>query len=332
MSWLNQKEGIINHYHETDFGTQPIRVIHPMLTLMFQLTSTDFFADLLQQIKAGKLNRKLKMTFGEEPIMIDDINLRTPRIHKQTREIELHESFLSYLWCCCYALFNLYIETIDHPKMNYINGKITHPINEENIKSAKEIFDYAKYIIRDFKTWDKKTLPNPEIYLAEKRNYVEMTNLFYTDAVKFILCHEFIHLKLHIEKIEKVMPDSNYLAFEIDADNNAIDIIKNGIPSLNTPLVIARKLAMENGIIMGILSMFFFSAETAGKRHPNNEDRLTNALEKLNLHDNHEAWGTACIGLQLWDEQFGLGLKWDVHRNSYKELFYKIIQQIKQRE
>ena len=213
-----------------------------------------------------------------------------------------------------------------------LNGKTTHPISEENIQEAKEVFEYARSLIVHFEVWDKDKLPNPEIYLAEKRAYVEQTNVYYTEAVKFILCHEFTHIKYHVEQLDKVTTDSHFMQFEIEADDNAIDMMKKGISEMETPLTIAKRLAIENGIIFGILSMFFFSSSTEGKRHPNTEDRLTNALEKLELKDNPFAWGIACIGLSIWDEQFGLNFEWSKEPITFKEQYYLLIRQIKERK
>ena len=51
MTWLNQKTGIIDHHRETDFGTQPIRVLHWMIVYMFNNTHSDFFENLQNLIK-----------------------------------------------------------------------------------------------------------------------------------------------------------------------------------------------------------------------------------------------------------------------------------------
>jgi hypothetical protein len=229
MSWLFQKQGVINHYRRNvHLGTQPIRVLHHMLVYMFQCTNTDFFQELQEQIENGKISKELNLIYGEDSIRLGNGGLRTPRVSHETKKIELHESFLSYLWCCTYSVFVTYIETIDCPRINRISGTIIHSVSQDNIDKAKEMFKYAKYLIVDFQVWDKNSLPNPEVYQAEKRTYVEHTNMCYTEAVKFILCHEFTHLKFHIEKINDEISDTHFLEFEEEADNNAIDMMKKG--------------------------------------------------------------------------------------------------------
>jgi hypothetical protein len=331
MNWILQKTGIINHHSDTDLGSQPVRVIHYMLTYMFVNTHENFFDDLKKQVAEGKLSKEFQFVFADEPILMHN-RQNTPKVHNATKKIELHETFLSYLWCCTNAVFTLYVETVDNPRMNKLNGRITHPISDENIQKAQEIFNYAKSLIVDFTAWDKDNLPNPEVYLAEKRDYVEQTNVYYTEAVKFILCHEFTHIKYHLEQLDKATTDSHFLQFEIEADNNAIDMMKKGISKIETLLTVAHRLAIENGIIFGILSMFFFSASTVAKKHPHTEDRLTNALERLDLIDNPFAWGIACTGLQLWEQQFNLNFEWSKEPITFKEQYYLIIKQIKERK
>lgn len=100
-SWIYQTTGLINYYNpKIHAGTQPIRVINHMLIFMFQNTNSEFFSDILEQIEKQKLNKELRFVFEEEPIRIKGKRFRTPRVYFNTKEIELHESFLYYLWCC----------------------------------------------------------------------------------------------------------------------------------------------------------------------------------------------------------------------------------------
>ncbi|RYJ44293.1 Peptidase U49, Lit peptidase [Flavobacterium beibuense] len=330
VNWIWQKKGPINHFRpRIHNGTQPVRVVHHMLVYMFQNAHPQFLRELSEEIAKGKIAPKLELRYGRDSIRQDDGRLHTPRVDLTTKTIELHETFLSFLWCCTYSIYVQYLEKVDFPRMNRLNGRVIYPINEENIQKAREMFDYARLLIVNFEDWDKDNLPNPEIYLAEQRTYPEQTNLYYTEAVKFILGHEYTHLKLHADQIDANTPNSSYLVFEAEADNNAIDILIAGLFPKNHFAADAQKLAVCIGIIIGILSMFYFTATTSGTRHPNMEDRLTNALERLPIEDDHEAWGIACIGLQMWDEQFNLQLTWENDPVSYREQYYRIIEQIK---
>lgn len=322
-SWVGQKNGAINMLKKHHLGTQPIRVIHNMLVYMFATTYPSFKEKLQEMVDLGKLNPEVDMIFAEEAIRIDS-RMNSPRVNAKTRQISLHETFLSYLWCISYSAYILYLEKVDFPRVNKVVGYEKYPISKDEITKAMELFEYGKSLIVYFSPWDKETLPNPEIYLAEKRNYVEQSNMFYTEAVKFILAHELTHLERHIDLLNNDTPDTHYLAFEEEADKLAIKHVLKGIPQMGL-------IASTNGIVIGLLSMFFFNSTTSGKRHPNAEDRLTNALESMGLDENDTTWGIACIGLELWDSQFNLQFNWQKEPESSRHQYYNIIEQIKAR-
>ena len=320
-SWIFQTTGMINRYIEGIYqGTQPIRVTHPIMIYFFQRTNPEFFKEILSGNSPAD---NLDIIFGEESIKKDDGSYRTPRLVLPSKKIELHETFLSYVWCVTYSIFITHSETIDYPGINEREGYTKYPISQANVDLAKELFDYAKYIIVDFVPWDKDKLPNPELYPAENKTYVQQTDGLYVSAIKFMLCHEYIHVKKHAGKIDSTTIASQILEYEKEADSDAIEMMKKGIDPVN-------QLPVENGIVFALLSMFFFRSSTKGIKHPDNEDRLVAAIEKLDLKDNPYPWEISCIGLHMWDEQWGLNLNWR-HDLSYKEIFYDIISQIKAR-
>jgi hypothetical protein len=323
-SWVFQTTGMINRYVEGIYpGTQPIRVTNPIMIYLFQRTNPEFFNEILSGNSSGD---KLDIIFGEEPIKKDDESYRTPRLNLKSKKIELHETFLSYVWCITYSIFVTHCETVDYPTINKRVGYLKYPITKVNIDSANALFDYAKYIIVDFIPWDKNKLPNPEFYSSENLNkhYVQQTDCFYTSAISFMLCHEYTHAKKHADKIDYNTTIAKRLDYEKEADADAVDMMMKGIDPIN-------QLAVENGIIFALLSMFFFRSSTKGIKHPDNEDRLVAAIEKLDLHDNPYAWEISCVGLRMWDEQWKLNLNWRDEIDSYKHLFYDIINQIKER-
>jgi hypothetical protein len=331
MNWISQNKGTINLYRpKIHGGTQPVRPHHPMLLYMFQKTNPQFFEEILTDIKDGKVNPKIDLVYGETPLRKDDGKFWTPRIVGESNQIEVHETFLSFVWCAIYATYNTYLETVDFPRVNQLNGKIVHPITQRNIEVASEMFDYARLLIVDFQKWDIDASPNPEKYLAENRNYIEQPTLYYNSAIKFILCHEYAHLKFeHLKQINKNTDKSRFCEMEYEADNYAIDSIMKGYFEIEHFAAEGQILSNEIGVVFGILVMFYFKATTEGIKHPNAEDRLTNALERLNLSDNHDAWGIACIGLKFWDSQFGKNLVWEMENKSFKELYYDLVAQIK---
>jgi hypothetical protein len=320
MDWIFQTTGIINHYKpELHYGSQPIRVLNSMNLFMFQNTHPDFISELTEAFSKHGFSKRVNVVYSEGPIQ------RTPYIIAESKEICLDETFLSYLWCICHSVYTIYVQTIDFPRVNAFVGYQKYIISQDKISKAYDLFDYAKLLIRHFDKWDINTMPNPERYFAEDRDYVEQPNMFYTEAMKFILCHEYTHAIKHIDKINSGRVDlSSYVEFEEEADYNAIELMKKGIYPTGR-----NALTIHIGITIGILSMFFFKPTTVGTKHPNTEDRLATALEQLNLDEESPCWGIALIGLQLWSDQFELKLQWNNHLTD-KQAFYEILRQIKE--
>jgi len=318
MNLIFQKKGKINHYREKfHFGNQPIRVLHHMNVFIFQNTNPDFEKELSKTIEEKGISKQINIRYGDHKIT------KTPYINFEDRAIYLEETFLSYLWCICQSIYTIYLQKIDFPKHNACFGREVYKIDDEILDNAYELFRYAKFLIVDFEKWDKDKLPNPEIYNAELRDYIEQPNCFYTEANKFILCHEYIHAIKHIDEIlNNKLENSHFIEFEKEADFEAIELIKKGI----FPNKI-NELPIQIGITLGILSMFYFKATTSGIKHPNIEDRLVSALNQLNLSDDSECWGIALMGIELWGEQFELNLKWNKDM-TVKDAFNDIIKQI----
>lgn len=322
--WLWQKTGIIDHGKRANFpGTQSIRVLTHITIHFFQNTHIGFFDEIVMLVQDGKLDKHLDLQYGEVSLEIAAGKYRTPKIINNTRTIQIHETFLSYQWCMTYAIYTLFVETVDYPKVNAEAGYEAKKINPEKIKKAKDVFNYGKFLIKHFDHWDKDDLPNPEKYPAADRDYIEQTNIFFSEGMKFILCHELVHAKKHLGKLPEESCQECFQDMEFDADNEAIDNILLGAGEHG-------KFIAEVGITLGILSMIFFRSTTTGKKHPNVEDRLTNALQRMQASEDSFAWAFACVGLELWDEQFELNFDWNSKgKITYKELYFEIVTQLK---
>ena len=319
MNWLFKNTGLINQYNpKIHKGNQPIRVLNYMNLWMFQNTHSDFPKELGLAFEKSGLSKTIDLIYGEEKV-------KGPFIRTRNKRIVLQETFLSYLWCITHSIYVIYLLKIEQPKINQEAGKEIYPPKDADLDKAIELFDYAKSLIVAFSKWNKDSQPNPEIYLAEKRDFIEQPNCFYTEAIKFILCHEYTHAIKHLDILnsEKEIQLSGFIDFEKEADYDAIELMEKGI----YPNKI-NELPIQIGITIGILSMFFFKAKTVNEIHPNTEDRLVNALEQMEIGDNNECWSIALVGLRLWDEQFGLDFEWS-NSETDKEQFYNVIEQIK---
>jgi Peptidase U49 len=325
--WLWQTKGIIDHSKRANFpGTQPVRVLTDVTIGFFQNTHQDFFDEIVEMVKKGKLDNHLDLEYGEEGLSLFNGKYRTPKIYNESKKIYLHETFLSYQWCVTYAIYTLFLEKIDYPRCNDIEGYERYKVSPEKIDKAKEVFAYARSIIPYFNKWDKDTMPNPEKYPAAERDYIEQTNVFFTESIKFILCHELAHAKKHLDNLPDEACESCFSEMEYDADNDAIDTILKGATKNN-------RFVLEIGVVLGILSMLFFRSITSGQKHPNVEDRVTKALEKMDAASDSMAWAFACIGLELWDEQFEHFFDWKgKSADNYKDLYFSIVEQIKSKQ
>ena len=319
MNWLVTTSGIINHYNSKIHpGTQPIRVLHPVNVYWFQNLHPNFMDELNVAFDKHGLSKTIDIVYGDEHIKFG------PHIKVATKTITFHETFFSYLWCVTHAIYTLYVQTIDYPRLNKLEGFEKYKISEKQIEKAKILFTYAKSLITNFEKWDIENLPNPEKYLAEERDYIEQPNIFFTSAINFILAHEYVHSIRHIDQINKgVYENSSFIDFEIEADHDAIELMKKGIYPSGINL-----LGIQIGITIGILSMLYFRPVTKGTKHPNVEDRLVSALYQLHLSDDSPCWGFALIGIELWSQQFELDYQWD-KALSDKQAFDAIIDQIK---
>lgn len=301
---------------DTHTGEQPIRVLKHNLTTRLVERNEEYIKSLHSDFR---LNKEIKYHIANLPL----VENQTPYID-ESGMINIHESYLSYVWCVSYYFFVLHEEGIAIPNSIYRNLPVHKSHNPELINEAKELFDYAKSLIRVFDSWEKEKLPNPEYYDEDTSQgwYILRNNDLFVESLNFILYHESAHAEFeHIKKIKSEKLDGNEVkSLELEADTRAIELILSNGRNRN---------ASELGIVFGLASMLFFSNNlSGGSRHPNIDKRLENAIELFNLKDDSPIWTMLVLFLKVWSEQFGLGLKNQPAYNTYKELYYDLIMQI----
>ena len=233
--------------------------------------------------------------------------------------IEIHETFLSYVWGLSYASFVLFDEEINGPH----TGK--RPEHGKSLgyfsSRAYAVFNHAMALRRDFREWPPH-LPNPETFGEEDRHYIEKTNGIFLAAIDFILCHEVAHVSCgHLRTKRQAQSRGHFITsleekeFEWEADNWAIARVKRGIRSAdrNTTVV-------GYGAIVGLGGLLFLNRNLTSRSHPDKNDRITNVLSMLSLPDLHNLWGIAATFYLLWDHAFQVGLNFPRDFASYKEL------------
>lgn len=315
MDWIFQKTGKINQYRpKIHKGVQPVRVLHHMNLFMFQNSHPAFSKELTEAFVKDGFSKTIDIIYESEKI-------KTPYIRKNDKTIVFQETFLSYLWSIIHNIYILQVCKEDLPINYQQTGKFIGSKKNQKIEKAIDLFQYAKSLKTAYYKWDTEYLPNPEIYDAENRDDIEHPNMYYSEAIKFILAHEYIHAISHIDKDSSL----SILEMEIEADFKAIELLKKGVFKDNS-----NAFLIQGGILFGVISLLFLNRTTDSITHPNTEDRLVSAVEQLNLEDGSEIWDYALIGLKLWDEQFSHKFDWKNDISS-KEEFYYVIEQVKER-
>lgn len=301
---------------ETHFGEQPIRVLKHNLTTRLVERNEVYIKSLQSDFK---LNKNINYHIANLPL----VDKQTPFIDKDGI-INLHETYLSYVWIVSYYFFVVHEEILAIPDQIKRNLPVHKTQNLELIPVTEELFNYGISLIKVFDKWDKECLPNPEFFdeATDEGWYILRTNDLYVETLNFILYHEIAHAEFeHLNKIKrKNLSNEDQKLLEIDADTRAIQLIlSNG----------RNSTASELSIIIGLASMLFFgNSLNGGTIHPNIDTRLENAIRLFNPKDDSSIWTMLSLFLKIWDKRFALGLIEQSAYDTYKDLYYDLISQI----
>ncbi len=312
---------IKNFYNPTHKGLQPVRVLDHNIIYLFENTYPGFLTKLITAVTSSGLKPELKKYCLEEAIKFSnkDFKNQTPFVGHD-KKIVLHETFLSFLWIYCFSIMVVYDEGIQKPLQN----KTFNPTNPlpPIANEALQLFDYGLSLIDIFTPWDKN-LPNPEEYDDSKAFYIERANSVFLYALNFILCHELGHVILgHIDDSIQAhkkglnIPFNKKKQYEYAADKYAIDLLLIG---RENPIF---KKIIEFGLIAGFTSLIFLSSELTNKNHPDSDERIKIALESLNLNEEDNLWGIACLSLRIWCNKNNAIIDLPASTETYKDLFY----------
>jgi len=304
---------------EAHIGEQPIRVLkHNVITRLVE--RNEEYIKLLQS--DFRLDRNIKYHIANLPL----IDRQTPFIDEEGI-INLHETYLSYVWIVCYHFFVLHEEILALPDQ-IRQGLPTHKAqNLQLVNDAEELFRYGKSLIINYSSWDKDSLPNPEFFdeQTEEGLYILKTNDLYVEVLNFILYHETAHAEFeHIKQLkqinEKDLKSKEQKNMEIEADSRAIELIlSNG----------RNKKVSELAIIIGLASMLFFRKSLdRGSKHPNIDTRLENAIRLFSPKEDSSIWTMLALFLKIWDKQFALRLIEQPAYDTYMELYYDLLSQL----
>ncbi len=294
-------------------GNLPIRVLPFNFLDWFENITPDFKEEVKGEIDFNGLQAGIQYHINRTKITeVACIN--------SSKQIELYENFNQYLWCICYSLFVVFDESIQKPILeNRYTGKFD--IENPYVKQAIAVFNNGFDLLHTYKDWQFFQLPNPEKYNEHEKYYVEKTNGIYTAAMTFILLHEFAHQYLgHLEYNPTSSEESK--TDENNADDYAIDKIAQNFSS-------ERGTTYKCGIIAGISSLILLDKSlSGGDTHPDTDDRLKNAIEKMQLEDLDNLWGIASLTFRLWALKYDIDIECPQIVDSYKELFTMTLEKV----
>jgi hypothetical protein len=301
-------------------GTQPIRVLNGNILNWFENAEKDFLDTLKDEVNYNSLKNGISYINSETKV-------KEVAYVDETKQITIQETYLSYLWTISYGLVVMFDEVIMRPRIE--NGYIQTLADVERVKKAQELFDYGLNLLKEYKVWNKDLLPNPEYYDSSENAYIEKINGVYLAAVNFVLVHEFAHVTLgHIDldneraKNGEITPKEEIKEGEYAADNYSFQTLISGAD------YIANQSTVRMGILAGLCSLLFFSNSLDGDDHPDPDERIKTILEKLNLDETDNLWGIASLALKLWSNHYKVDLKLPQIVDTYKDLFYIILNRL----
>lgn len=319
---------INNYVQGVHMGIQPIRVLEQNI---IKILESEFpgFEELKRISDEMGLKKGIKYHSNEFSIIHKDRNGETitqlPYINFD-KEINIHETFLSYLWIISYSLVVTYWEY--DPSINKSEEDI---IESEYLINAHKLLGYGISLINNYSKWDDN-LPNPEKYNAEDtklKEYIEKANGVFQYAVLFILFHEISHIRLgHIEfgeeyykKYFSSVPDDVMKKKEYEADEKAFELIIRCTKD-------ETKLTIQIGYIIAMSSLLILSKNYRKGTHPDSHERLFIALNNLNLQKDSALWNIASMSIILWSVIYKTKLNLNLRYSNPKELFFSLYKQL----
>jgi len=141
-----------------------------------------------KQTDIGSISKLISYDLGHQKVKL-------PYANKETREINLQETYLAYLWSLIYSIFVMYEEGIQKPLINKtFDGSLN--FDTPILKRAKLLYDWSISLTNQWSEWNEE-LPNPKRNSSDKeRFYAEKTNGIFQYAVTYLMFHEFAHLTL----------------------------------------------------------------------------------------------------------------------------------------
>jgi hypothetical protein len=320
---------IINNYTKgVHMGMQPIRVLEENILKILESEFPEF-EELRKLTEELGLKKGIIYHSNEFPVFYTDQDgdciAQLPYVSFD-KEINIHETFLSYLWIISYGLFVTYVEY--DPKINKTKDDV---LNSDYVKNANKLMEYGVSLLNNFTKWDY-ALPNPEQVSKDDpklADYIGRTNGLHLYALLFILFHELSHVKLkHIDYGEEfykkwysMPPNDEVKKMEYEADESAFSLI-------NKATTVENKTSMKFGCVIAMCSLLILSKNYKSNTHTDTHERIYTALDKLSLNDDDAVWHIASMSVILWSLVYKIPLNFNLKYTKPKELFVELYKQL----
>jgi len=253
----------------------PIKPLYDSIIEAFEDSNEPTRSRIKDAGKHGLINSAIFIDPSSNPIS-------TPRAHS-SKEIQLQDTYLSYLWAYCYSMIGIQEVTFDYYKPE---DGIALLEASERLKQLQLTLDWGSCLNDLWRIWPD-FIPQP----TSESDQVKLTNELFLHTIRYLMYHEAAHLILHSNSfdlaagIKSGALASNedlrrFTMMEIQADEFAYNSLFGA--SDNEALKYMKTL----GAIIAHLSSFLLlrSSNTRSRLHPDMDKRLRSVMLKANVN------------------------------------------------
>jgi hypothetical protein len=259
----------------------PIRVLQKNIVNTFRQIGHGSIPNFTDPIRKGFLNPAIKYSVSKSCI-------KFPYADCTTKQININEVFLSYIWSLSYSIFVIFEKAVLDMSDDW-DGIIR--FNTKLLIQTKKLLDWALSLNAFYSNWDF-LLPNPEKPNNKiESDYCLKINGLFVNSVSYILFHEYAHLAFDhcsfSNKLKKKLKSNwtdeevaKYRQFEKQADDFAFDsLIKQAVNEED-------RFKIGLSIVLAHISMLLSTYDPRLLKqayHPDTDIRLESAILKLNF-------------------------------------------------
>lgn len=266
-------------------GNMPIRVLQFNILKKFQIEGINNIANFKEAIDKGLVSPGLVYHMDKEP-------LKSPFASCESKQINIQEVFLSFMWLLSYSLY-IIVEKGIQERVTKPEWKGEIIFDTDLFIKANQLFSWGLTLNAFYSDWNLD-LPNPEKPNSNDEDfYSRQINSIFENSVSYILFHEFAHLALDHCEFSNTVRGKNkselseeertkFIELESQADDFAFSALITGLETEQ------QKFHKGIAIVLAHCAMLFMvhNPKTIKQvMHPDTDIRLEKAILKLGLAD-----------------------------------------------